>query len=182
MTDQIPAPLVRSARPQDAAACAAIYAPYVADTVITFETEAPGAEAMAARIAEAQARHAWLVAEVDRQVVGYAYGQRFHPRPGYRWSCETSVYMAMDRRGQGGGRALYGALLARLGARGYRRALAGIAQPNPASNGIHRAFGFQDVALYRRVGWKHGAWHDVAWMELDRLPSAEEVDPPREIT
>ncbi|GAA4991925.1 N-acetyltransferase family protein [Kineococcus glutinatus] len=173
-------PGVRDGTPADAAACAAVYAPYVTDTVVSFELEPPGAAEFAARMADAAARHAWLVltdpAGGDR-VVGYAYGHEFAARAAYRFSCEVSVYLEVGRRRSGGGRLLYEALLQRLAARGYRRVFAGIVLPNAASEGLHRALGFGPVGVYRRVGWKHGAWHDVAWVQRSL---GDEVDPPAE--
>jgi L-amino acid N-acyltransferase YncA len=157
--------MVRDASEHDAEACAAIYAPYVTDTAISFETEPPDAAAMAARIAAAQQTHAWLVYEEDGRVVGYAYGGAFRTRAAYRLSCEVSVYVEPGRRRTGAGRALYEALLARLAERGYRTALAGMTLPNDASVGLHRALGFEPVGTFREVGYKHGAWHDVAWAQ-----------------
>ena len=168
---------VRDATPDDGAACAAIYAPYVTDTAITFEYEAPAADEMAARIASAQRDHAWLVLEDDGRVVGYAYGGRYKERAAYRWACEVSVYVEPGRRRSGAGRALYEALFARLRDRGYRTAVAGMTLPNPASEGLHRALGFQPVGVHRQIGWKHGRWHDVAWTQKALAP---EGDPPAE--
>jgi L-amino acid N-acyltransferase YncA len=159
--------IVRDATEDDAAGCAAIYAPYVANTVITFETEAPTAAEMADRITAAQATHAWLVLEDESRVVGYAYGGAYKARAAYRWSCEVSVYLEVGRRRRGDGRALYEALFARLAERGYRTAVAGMTLPNDASVGLHRALGFAPVGTYRRIGWKDGAWRDVAWMQRD---------------
>jgi L-amino acid N-acyltransferase YncA len=155
---------VRPATEMDAAACAAIYAPYVTDTAISFETEPPSAEEMAGRIASASANHAWLVLE-EAGVVGYAYGFPFRDRAAYRRTCEVSVYMQMGRRRTGGGRALYEALLARLTELGYHLVVAGMTLPNEASVALHRALGFEPVGTYREVGFKHGRWHDVAWMQ-----------------
>jgi phosphinothricin acetyltransferase len=154
--------MVREATAADAAACAAIYAPYVTDTAVSFETEPPGPDEMAARIAAA---HEWLVLEDGGRVVGYAYAGRFAPRAAYRWACEVSVYLERGRHRTGGGRALYAALLPRLAARGFRVAVAGMTLPNDASVGLHRAMGFEPVGTYRRIGYKHGAWHDVAWTQ-----------------
>ena len=156
---------LRDATGRDAQACAAIYAPYVTDTAISFELEPPTAADMAERIASASDKHAWLLLEDAGRVVGYAYGQAFAERAAYRWACQTSIYLEVGRRRSGGGRALGEALLARLAERGYRRAFAGMTLPNEASAGLHRALGFEPVGIYRRVGWKHGAWHDVAWMQ-----------------
>ena len=168
---------VRDATTADAAACAVLYAPYVTGTVVTFETEPPTAEQIAERIAAAQRRHAWLVLEDDGAVVGYAYGGPYKERAAYRWSCEVSVYLERGRRRTGGGRALYEALFTRLAERGFRTAVAGMTLPNPASEGLHRALGFEKVGVYRRIGWKHGAWHDVAWVQRT-LASTD--DPPVE--
>lgn len=149
----------------DAAACAAIYAPYVRDTAITFELDVPSETEMAARIEAARKTHAWLVAEEGGRVVGYAYGGPFKARAAYRFSCEVSVYVELGRRRTGAGRALYEELFTRLAARGYHTAVAGMTQPNDASVGLHTALGFEPVGTYRRIGWKHNAWHDVAWAQ-----------------
>jgi phosphinothricin acetyltransferase len=125
---------------------------------------------MAARIAAASQDHAWLVLEDAGRIVGYAYGAPFKARPAYRWSCEVSVYLELGRRRTGGGRALYGELFERLAERGYRTVVAGIALPNEASVGLHRAMGFEDVGTYRRIGWKHDTWHDVTFAQRDIAP------------
>jgi L-amino acid N-acyltransferase YncA len=170
---------VRDASKLDAAACAAIYAPYVTDTAITFETDPPSPEEMAGRIVAASRRHAWLVLEHEQRVVGYAYGGPLNPRAAYRWACEVSVYLELGRRRTGGGRALYEALLTRLAERGFRVAVAGMTLPNDASVGLHRAMGFEGVGTYRRIGFKHGSWHDVAWTQ--RI-LADDAGPPPEPT
>ncbi|WP_328606832.1 GNAT family N-acetyltransferase [Amycolatopsis sp. NBC_00345] len=167
--------LIRDASASDAEACAAIYAPYVTDTAITFETEPPTVEEMTDRITNAVKTHAWLVIEDEGRVVGYAYGSPYKARAAYRWSCEASVYLELGRRRTGGGRALYEALFARLVERGFRTAVAGMTLPNDASVGLHRALGFEPIGTYRRIGWKHGAWRDVAWAQRDLVPPTVEV-------
>jgi phosphinothricin acetyltransferase len=170
---------VRAASRRDAAACAAIYAPYVTDTAITFETDPPSRAEMAERIDATSRTHAWLVLEDGGRLVGYAYGALFNRRQAYRWVCEVSVYLELGRRRTGGGRALYEALLPLLVHRGYRVAVAGMTLPNDASVGLHRAMGFEPVGTYRRIGFKHGRWHDVAWVQ--RFIGGGE-DPPPEPT
>jgi L-amino acid N-acyltransferase YncA len=161
--------LIRHATEDDGARCAAIYRPYVTDTVISFEEVPPTAAEMTERIATAQRSHAWLVAEDDGadggEVVGYAYGGTWKPRAAYRFVCEVSVYLVTGRRRTGVGRALYTSLFDALAARGYVLAVAGMTLPNDASVGLHRAMGFEVVGTHRAVGWKHDAWHDVAWAQ-----------------
>ncbi|WP_405030468.1 GNAT family N-acetyltransferase [Nocardioides bizhenqiangii] len=163
-------PTIRDATAVDAAACAAIYGHYVRVTPATFELEPPSVEEIGRRIAACQAGHAFLVAETDGVVTGFAYGTRFAERPAYRWSCEVSVYLDPERVGGGTGSALYAALLERLQARGFHVVFAKVAQPNDASNALHARFGFERVGLLRRVGFKLGGWHDVAILQRDLVP------------
>jgi L-amino acid N-acyltransferase YncA len=169
---------VRSASLQDAAACVAIYRPYVENTAISWDIEVPSVDEMASRIASAQKAHEWLILELDDRVIGFAYGHALIRLPSFQWSAETGIYIHVDHRGAGHGRRLYTQVLRRLTERGYRRAFAGITQPNEASNVFHRSFGFQDAGVYRRVEWKHNSWHDVAWMQLDLLGPADQNGPP----
>jgi L-amino acid N-acyltransferase YncA len=158
---------IRHADPAtDGAACAAVYAPFVADSVISFEYEAPSEEELSRRIARLSETHAFLVAEDDGSVVGFAYGSAHRERAAYRWATEVSVYVAASHHRRGLGRALYRALFERLAARGFRIALAGIALPNEASVALHEALGFELLGVYRGIGWKFDAWWDVGWWQL----------------
>lgn len=169
---------IRDADPaHDAAACAAIYAPHVEDSPVSFEERAPDAGEMAARIERYGTSHAWLVAEREGQVLGYAYATAFNERPAYRWSTYVSVYIGEAARGEGIGRALYEALFDRLRERGFRMACAGITLPNEASCGLHKSLGFEPVGVNREIGWKQGAWHDVGWYQLE-LSSPPAGPPP----
>ena len=174
-----PSVRVRSASTDDAEACAAIYAPYVLETAISFEDRPPVAAEMAERIASACESHAWVVLEERGRVVGYAYGGRFNARAAYRWSCEVSVYVELGRRRTGAGRALYERLFDRLTARGFCIAAAGMTLPNEASTGLHRAMGFEPVGVFRRIGYKHGRWHDVAWMQRELAAAPDAPGDPR---
>jgi L-amino acid N-acyltransferase YncA len=156
---------------RDAAAIAAIYAPFVNDTVISFEDVAPTEGEITARIERLTKTHAWLVADDGGEILGYAYGCPHRERAAYRWATEVSVYVDPRHQRRGAGRALYGSLLPRLAEQDYRIALAGIALPNDASIGLHEACGFKLVGVYRRIGFKHGEWWDVGWWQLDLAPA-----------
>jgi phosphinothricin acetyltransferase len=174
----VPELTIRSADPQrDATACAEIYSPHVEESPVSFEEGAPDAAEMAARIERYGRSHAWLVAEREGWVVGYAYATAFNERPAYRWSASVSVYVAEEARGSGVGRALYEALFDRLRERGFRMACAGITLPNEASCGLHQSFGFELVGVNREIGWKQGAWRDVGWYQLELVPAGEGPPP-----
>jgi len=172
--------VVRHADPAaDAAGCAAVYAPFVEGSAISFEYSAPDAVEMGRRIAKLSATHAWLVAEDGGSVVGFAYGSPHRERAAYRWAAEVSVYVAASHHRRGVGRALYGALFELLSRQGFRTLCAGIALPNPASVAVHEALGFELVGVYRRIGYKDGLWLDVGWWQLQLGPasSAPSGDP-----
>jgi L-amino acid N-acyltransferase YncA len=170
---------IRDADPaRDAPACAAIYAPHVKGSPVSFEERAPEAAEMAARIERYGYSHAFLIAEREGRVVGYAYATAFNERPAYRWSTSVSVYVAEEARGGGVGCSLYNALFDRLRERGFRMACAGITLPNEASVGLHESLGFELVGVNREIGWKEGAWRDVGWYQLELSPAPE--GPPSE--
>jgi L-amino acid N-acyltransferase YncA len=167
----------RVATEDDAAEIAAIYAPIVERTSISFEVDPPGAAEIARRIAATQLQFPWLVADAGG-ILGYAYAGRHRERAAYRWSVDVSVYVAECARRGGVGRRLYEALFAILTAQGYYTAFAGITLPNDASAGLHRALGFEPVGVYRSVGYKFGSWHDTAWMQRPLRPPAADVAEP----
>lgn len=158
--------LVRDAIGADAAACAAIYAPIVRDTPISFELDAPDATEFAARIARIQAHDPWYVATRDDEVVGYAYATEFRARPAFSATRETTVYVHPDHHGTGVGSTLMRHLLAELRDRGHHLAVAGIALPNDGSVALHEQLGFESVGVFREVGRKFDAWHDVGFWQL----------------
>jgi phosphinothricin acetyltransferase len=169
-------PSIRLAAEADAEAFAAIYAPVVRDTAISFELTPPTPDDFRRRIRDVTAFAPWLVLEEDGRVAGYAYASSFRARPAYRFTIETTVYVHADHRGRGVGRSLYRALLACLRLQGFRRAIGGITLPNAASVALHEASGFTRCAVFAKVGFKFGAWHDVGFWELELAPHV--ADPP----
>jgi L-amino acid N-acyltransferase YncA len=168
--------MIRLATEHDAAAIAAIYAPFCESSVVSFEYVAPFAEEMAGRIRTITAQWPWLVLDDGGAIAGYAYASRHRERAAYAWAADTAVYVGEANRRRGVGRALYAALFEILKSQGYFKACAGISLPNPASVGLHEAVGFTLVGVYRGIGYKHGGWHDVAWYEANLQP--ERMDPP----
>lgn len=159
--------VIRTANEADAPAMLEIYRHYVQASTISFETEVPSAEEYIARVRKYLSGWACVVAEAgDGQLVGYAYGSSHRERAAYKWSVETTVYVAQGAQRGGIGRGLYADLMPRLAAAGYCNAYAGVALPNPESVGLHLAAGFQPIGTFPRVGYKFGQWRDVAWFHL----------------
>jgi len=173
---------IRDATTADAAAIAGIYAPFVSGSPVTFENDPPGADTIRDRMTADGGLYPWLVATHESgDVIGYAYASRFRPRPAYRFAVETSVYLDPDFQGRGIGRALYERLLPLLEAQGFAQAVAAITLPNDPSVGLHEAVGFTPTGLYRRIGYKLGAWHDVGLWQRALAPlddSPGEPHPP----
>ncbi|MCB0210263.1 MAG: N-acetyltransferase [Anaerolineae bacterium] len=169
--------IIRLATIQDAGQIQAIYAPIVRDTVISFEQVVPSAQEIQHRISETLVRLPWLVCEKHGEILSYAYAGPHRTRVAYQWSVDTTVYVHARVRRAGIGRALYTALFQILCRQGYINAYAGIALPNPGSVGLHEAVGFEPVGVYRDVGYKQGAWHDVGWWQrrLQPKPAAPEI-------
>ncbi|HWV12892.1 MAG TPA: arsinothricin resistance N-acetyltransferase ArsN1 family B [Sphingobium sp.] len=163
---------------EDAPCVAAIYAPYVLNSVISFESVPPDAEEFRRRIAACLPDYPWLIAEFDGQVVGYAYAGPHSARAAYDWSANISVYLAADHHKRGIGRRLYDILVTLLRHQGYHSLFAGITLPNSASVALHTALGMNEVGIYKEVGFKFGEWHDVMWMGMAISPASAPSAPP----
>ncbi len=155
---------IRTATRDDAGRIAEIYAPYVTDSAISFEETPPDAEEIARRV---EAAHVWLVDETDGEIRGYAYGTPWRSRHAYRYTAETTVYVAAEHHGRGVGRRLYEELLDQLATLGFVTAVAGITLPNDKSVEFHRALGFSYVGTFPKVGYKFDTWYDTGWMSRE---------------
>lgn len=159
----------------DAGAIAEIYAHYVLESAASFETEPPSAQVMAGRIAKVLGEgYPWLIVrDAGDRVLGFAYAQRFGPRAGYIYSCETHIFVRSDALGRGIGTMLINALLAACEDRGYRQAFALIAGTEPASVVLHARAGYLPCGTLTGAGWKHGQWTDVFMMQRKLGPGNE---------
>lgn len=160
--------MIRPATLADAAAIAAIYAPQVLAGTASFETEAPDAAEMAARLARVLDKGwPWLVWDAGGDLLGYAYASQFRDRAAYRSTCENSIYVAADAARQGVGKALLLALCDAARTAGFREMIAviGDGSGNHASVGLHRACGFAEAGKLTNVGQKFGRWLDVVYMQ-----------------
>ena len=159
--------LIRPSRDSDMAALTAVYAHHVLHGTGTFETEPPGVPEMSARRADVLSKGLpYLVAELDGELAGFAYGNWFKPRPAYRYSVEDSIYLAPGLQRQGLGRALLAELLARFEAAGIRKVMAIVGDSaNVGSVGLHLALGFVQVGVIESCGWKLGAWRDIVLLQ-----------------
>ena len=156
---------IRLAKPLDAAALLAIYAPYVENTAITFEYEVLTIEDFATKIEKTLEKHPYLVAEEDGLILGYAYASTYYARAAYDWAVELSVYVSQDDRGKGVGPKLYDVLEDLLDQIGYIHFLACISLPNEASIAFHTERGYRQVAHFPKIGYKFERWHDIVWLQ-----------------
>ena len=156
---------IRFADPaRDAAGILAVYAPYIRETAVTFETEVPAPDAFTARVAGICADFPYLVLEVDGELAGYAYAHRQAERAAYAWNAELSIYLAGKWRGRGLGAPLYRLLESLLAMQGYVNLYGVITASNAGSIRLHEKLGYRQTGLHEKTGWKFGQWHDVAWL------------------
>jgi L-amino acid N-acyltransferase YncA len=174
--------MIRLARAEDAEAIASIYGPIVANTAISFELVPPTVEEIKQRVFTNSQFAPWLVfTGSDDRVLGYAYASKHRERMAYQWSVDVAIYVDLEQRRRGIGRALYTSLAALLRLQGFYAAHAGITLPNPASVALHESLGFRPVGVYQAVGYKLGSWHDVGWWQSSLRERAGEPAPPRSV-
>lgn len=170
---------LRDATSADLPAIQAIYAEHVLHGCASFELEPPDVAELERRLAAVrQAGLPYRVAELEGEVVGYAYAVLYRPRPAYRHTAEDSVYVRAGLGGQGIGRRLLEEVVAACTAAGFRQLVAVIGDSaNAASIALHGRLGFRTVGTFEAVGFKHGRWVDTVLMqrglgEGDRTPGS----------
>ncbi len=176
---------IRMACPRDAQSLLAIYRPYVEQTAITFEYQVPTVEEFMERIRHTLETYPYLAAEEEGDIIGYAYASPFKNRAAYDWAAEASIYVSMDRRRHGIGKALYRSLEDCLKKQNILNLNACITYPNPESVGFHEALGYRTTARFTKCGYKLGQWHDIIWMEKflgDHPQKPKAVLPIRELS
>jgi L-amino acid N-acyltransferase YncA len=171
--------MLRLAGDQDAEGVQAIYAPVVEHTAISFEIAPPSVDELRDRMRKTRERYPWLVCLAGDEVGGYVYASQHRERAAYQWGVDVTVYIHERWRRHGIGKFLYAALFSLLQRQGFYTAYAGITLPNAGSVGLHEALGFAPVGVYKNVGYKLGAWHDVGWWQLQLKNDWGEPVPPR---
>jgi L-amino acid N-acyltransferase YncA len=167
---------------QDIPAVLDIYSYYVGNTIISFEYEAPKLDEFKERINGIRKTHPFLVAEDANQIVGYAYGSVHRQRTAYQWSVESTVYLDNAFHRKGIAQKLYSVLFDILRLQGFYSVYAGIGLPNEQSVGFHKAMGFTEVGIFKKVGYKMGNWHDTQWFQLALQTLQVEPVPPKLLT
>jgi phosphinothricin acetyltransferase len=170
--------VIRDCTEADMPSVTAVYAQSVREETASFELVPPDLMEMTRRRAGiVEKGHPYLVAELEGEVAGYAYASAFHPRPAYALTVENTVYVARAAQRQGVGRALMTALIEACTARGYRQMIAIVGgSDHLASIALHKALGFNQVGVFKSVGYKHGRWLDAVY--LQRPLGAGDTTPP----
>lgn len=157
---------IRLAIVNDAEQVLNVYKPYVQQTASTFEYDVPTVEEFRNRIEKISAKYPYLVCEYDGEIVGYAYGSTHRERMGYSWCAEATVYLSEAHHRRGIARILYDALFALMKEQGYKSIYVSILSTNVTSLAFHHAMGFEDIGMFKNIGYKLGEWHSNIWMQL----------------
>jgi L-amino acid N-acyltransferase YncA len=171
--------IIRPVKLEDAEAIAVIYAWHVLNGTATFEIVPPTTAEMADRISVILTKKAaFLVAEEEGQILGYAYATPFRDRPAYQFTCEDSIYLDHEARGRGLGSILLAALIKEAEAVGFRQMMGVVGGGEPASIALHAKHGFEHRGTMQSVGRKFGRWLDTVYMQRALGPGDQE--PPSE--
>lgn len=173
---------IRLINDDDAKAVLEIYKPYVLNTFISFEYEVPSLVEYSKRIKTYTSEFPWLVCLQDNKVIGYAYAGKHRSRTAYQWSPESTVYLSPELHGKGIARILYETLFSILRLQGYYNVFAGVGIPNEKSIGLHKALGFEEIGIFKKVGYKLGSWHDTHWFQLELMKPASDPPVPKKIS
>lgn len=168
---------IRLATVEDGEKILAVYAPFIRETAVTFETEVPAVREFCDRVKEISEKYPFFVCEKDGEIAGYAYASKHRERAAYLYNVEVSIYVLPKHHGGGIAHELYTRLFETLKNLGYKNAYAIYTEPNEKSKKFHQRFGFEHIGTFRKTGYKFKQWHDVTWMgktisEHDENPRA----------
>ncbi len=166
---------VRLVDTSDSESILAIYKPYVTDHTISFEYEVPNLKEFTERIRMIALDYPYIVCLENDKIIGYAYASLYRSRRAYQWGVESTIYMHETLHGKGLARILYNTLFSMLKIQGYLNVYAVISLPNPKSIGFHKSLGFEEIGVFKNVGYKFNSWHDVQWMDLNLGDHTENV-------
>ncbi len=173
---------IAMARWEDVPGMLRIYAPFVKETIVSFETEVPTEQTFWSRVQQVQKEAPWLVCLNGNEIAGYAYASAHRSRQAYQWTRELSVYVAESHRGRRIATALYQTLIEILRLQGFANALIGISLPNEVSVAFHESMGFEPVGVYHGVGYKDGQFRDVGWWEMRIRDQPGEIKAPDKLS
>ena len=168
---------IRFVEPEDAAQILTIYKPFILETSVSFETEVPSLSQFRKRILDYSAQSPWLVAELNNQIIGYAYATAHRSRQAYQWNQEVTVYTHPDYLRKRIAKSLYHTLLSYLQIMGFTKAIAIITLPNEPSVQFHQAIGFRPIGRFEKVGYKFHSWHDTSWWDISLQKDFDDPKP-----
>ncbi len=173
---------IRFITPADAEAALVVYAPYVLHTANTFEYEVPSVDDFRTKIEKITAQYPWLVCKCNGEIVGYAYGSTHRERAAYQWSPECTVYIDAKHHRKGIARTLYNTLFELLRQQGYINVFASVLVTNENSVAFHKAYGFEEIGLFKNIGYKLGEWHTNLWLQYALQEAVINPPVPKPIT
>ena len=159
--------MIRPFHIKDINALLDIYNYYVLNTIVTFDIEPLSLETFTEKVNHINAIYPFIVFEENGDILGYAYGSKWRPKPAYKHTVESTVYVKHGEHGKQIGSKLYTELLSLLKEENYHVVLGGLTLPNEASVKLHEKFGFKQVAHFKEVGKKFDKWLDVGFWQLN---------------
>ncbi|MDO5981701.1 GNAT family N-acetyltransferase [Flavivirga spongiicola] len=159
--------MIRSLNLSDVEELLDIYNYYVLNSIVTFDDEVLSLDTFKDKIIRINTDYPFIVFEENNEILGYAYGSKWRPKPAYKHTVESTVYVKHGALGKQIGTKLYTELLFELKKQNYHVVIGGLTLPNDASVKLHEKFGFKQVAHFKEVGLKFGKWLDVGFWQLD---------------
>lgn len=178
--------IIRMANLDDAVRILEIYNPYIENTCITFECTPVSLNAFKERMTKIMENFPFIVYELDKKIIGYAYASSSYTRAAYTWNCDTSIYLDEAYHDRGIGSLLYKTLFLLMKEMGYYNVYALVTSVNPISLAFHKNLGFIVEGQHETMGFKFGKWLGITRLvkkigDFSKTPlpvkSIHEIDP-----
>jgi len=158
--------LIEIATPKDYSIIAAIYNEYIELGNATMEEELKSEEDIEGWVKKFNDRERLYAVKKDELVIGWGIIKRYSDRKGYRFACETAIYLTANERGKGYGTKLKKYLIEQCKALDYRHLVAKIFAINETSINYNLKLGYTIVGTQKEIGFRNNKWQDVVILQL----------------
>jgi L-amino acid N-acyltransferase YncA len=158
-------PILSLCTPADTPAVASIYNEYIQRGNATMDEQLKTADDIQQWLDHFNERECLYVLKRSETVIGWGIIKRYSEREGYRFACETAVYLTATEIGKGYGSFLKRFLIDRCRELEYHHLVAKIFATNTASIEYNRKLGYEIVGRQKEIGFKNGQWMDIVIMQ-----------------
>lgn len=156
---------IKKAKSADYQKIAEIYNEYILLGNATMQDTFYDGEKIKSWIDNFNDRERLYVLKDGESVIGWGIIKKYSEREGYRFACETAIYLTQSELRKGYGSLMKKFIISACKSLNYRHLVAKIFATNTASIEYNLRLGYTIVGRQKEIGFKNGQWMDIVIMQ-----------------